>query len=276
MHYIEERGIIVARQEEIFENIKYEHIQKIIDEHPSFGVHEKDDNILIFRVFKVYEGQNHIDDCDTEYLELLCLCGLEIVHDYDCVCTSSSNLTHHEQLQKIRSEYSEFNIPEMITVPKYLDGYSEKLNYTIVPLLYDHYLGHIKEFVTDRTNESNKVQKQAIVEKNINDSEDFMYYLFKSFFKLARHNGWVDYDELLEDMEKQDYASAFAPGKLDEFFTTYLGDYDSLGLFDERKNANGGLDIQLNSGPDASNIRWVYEIFTLPHRLTEEGTYRQF
>jgi hypothetical protein len=108
--------------------------------------------------------------------------------------------------------------------------------------------------------------------KNIDDTEDFMYYLFKSILKLETKNdyGWVSYEELFEYMEQQDYAHVFPPEKLSELSMMYLYDYDSLGIFESSLN-----EIRLNNGPDANNIRWVFELFELPYRLTEEGTYKQ-
>lgn len=111
----------------------------------------------------------------------------------------------------------------------------------------------------------------------INDTEDFMYYFFKSFLELEKQNdGWVGYDELLEYMEKQDYAAAFTPRGMEEFFTTYLSDYDSLNIFEERNNESGDLELKLQDTADGNNIRWVFELFQLPHRLTDEGTFRKF
>lgn len=159
MYYIEDRGIIIAQQEEIFDNIKYKHIQKLIDDHPAANVQFRDDNILIFKVLKKYEGKNKIHKYgDAIYIELLCLCSLDIICEDDIGCIVPSKLTHYEQLQRIRSKYLKrgFNIPKITSFPKHMDEYGDK-TYTIVPLLFDHFLG----FISDLTDEKEEAELEV-------------------------------------------------------------------------------------------------------------------
>lgn len=151
MYYVEDRGIIIARQEEIFEKKEYKHIQKLVDDHLCLEVQHMDDNILIFKILKKYEGRNKIRmDDGMVYVELLCLCSVEIMCGYDIGCIVSSHQTHYEQLQKIRSEYGKlgFNIPKITSFPKHLEEYGDK-TYTIVPLLLDQMLDYMSEYTDD-------------------------------------------------------------------------------------------------------------------------------
>jgi len=146
MYYIEDRGVIVAREEEIFEKTEYSHIQEFINNHPSPDIHEPEygEHILVFKVLKTYEGKNEILD-DLLYVDLLCLCAVEIIVGDGIGCVSVSDLSHHEQLQKIRAKYPEFNIPKYTAFPKYLDQYGNRI-YTIIPVRFNHQLGFIGEF----------------------------------------------------------------------------------------------------------------------------------
>lgn len=145
MYYIENRRIIIARENEIFDKPEYEHIQEIINNHPGPDVHQLvyGEHILIFDVLKTYEGKNKIID-DCVYVDLLCLCDMKIMIDYDLIYLNTSDISYLEQLRQIRLQYPEFNIPEMITVPIDVDElYGIK---TIIPLRFDHFLGLTSEF----------------------------------------------------------------------------------------------------------------------------------
>lgn len=102
-----------------------------------------------------------------------------------------------------------------------------------------------------------------------------MYYLFKAYFELEKqsNDGWVGYDALKEYMENQDYSAAFRRGA-EEFYVTYMPDYNSLNIFEERKSEIDYYEMRLNHSFDAAALRRAFELFDLPYQITETGAYK--
>lgn len=163
MLYLEEKGVIVAYRTEIDENIEYEYIKKIIKTIPSMWVQlNKEHSIVIFEVIEVCGGApniyEEIDDVYEDIVEevfedLLCLCTMQVMCDYDSASTAFSDKSYPEQMKEIEIEYGQrgYDIPTGEKLDKLFDKLfvlldGEPANFTIVPVPIKNFIGTSDEF----------------------------------------------------------------------------------------------------------------------------------
>lgn len=154
MFYDEEKATIVAYQAEIDENPEYEHIEKIIEQNPNIWAKlNKGNNIIIFDVLKTYEdGPHRCDEDDNVYVEILALCTMQIMYDYEASTTSFSEKSYPEQMKEIITVYREeygYTIPdsdlEKIDITDVL-LHGTPTNYAIVPVIVENWIGKKDEY----------------------------------------------------------------------------------------------------------------------------------
>jgi len=160
MLYLEENKIIVTKYEEINSNDNvndYSHIKQLLLDSNCVRHNCLDNNtVIIFEVFETYGGEEWVDDegCTWDdddrnvYEKILCLCTMELMYDIYGSNTIWSEQSHAEQMKETIEKYgSEYKVQEsdVEKVPYAIcDG--QKINYTIVPVLVDQYMGTEDEY----------------------------------------------------------------------------------------------------------------------------------
>lgn len=168
MLYIGDKGIIITKYEEINlnDNVNdYSHIKQLLLDSKCVRHNCLDDNtVIIFEVFEAYGGEEWVgdegctwdDDDRNVYEKILCLCTMKIMYYTDSANTVWSEQSHAEQFEKIIEKYGgEYKIQEgdVKNVPFAIcDG--QKINYTIVPVLVDQYIGTEDEYEEELEEES--------------------------------------------------------------------------------------------------------------------------